>query len=794
MSHDSRAKSHSPTPSPSSVDRTRQLDLSFSAKPAIPAAAPVIQRHDPYIFAGSSGDHFSSPPSTMNQFATRSAPLEDSKEVVASEPFHYATTPRLYDHRLYSSVLVDQILHSSVTHSQSFTVHKESRKDIIAAGARALSKSNMELMASPSNPLLEIDSTKPARPVPAHSNSGSSEPNSILHTSACTLTPRWAAASRTPQRGSSLKRGDITRQDRAEMTGVISPCFPQNKNVDSISIEFLAVQARLSAIQKRLMHTLVPEAETINDTGGQSVTNKASEIVPETESRSLGSVTRHSARIVWASASISDNVESYESLTSSQERKFAPTVSSRPLNNLPFSDQHSPKKIGTRSNCQKASPTLPLPPGLDLTPFSDTQSPIKNTSQIALSSHLSADLSLPYEFNETDVDSNSESAVVDTTDFDEVTNIKSTVTHDHAVSKHHEEAINRQNLSFPQAAQPSEASIQSEENSHEIEASQASKTARGSYRTQNQLQVDSDPEDLPNSFMYIDLVRSTDVVAGFENDSREELLPLAPHSNVEIIVSALPHSIIENVSSVQKPPLQFTGDGFARAVSPTNRADYKKCTELPGSSLFCNVSIVPDAVEIQTDKRMVFRELLETPTFIDDDFSSILSRIESSDGSQNLDGLLMLSMYLEEHRSTISWDALVGLCAEIMSFIPQVHHFPIPASDDETLLWDVACDCVDQMCSHSSAILERARDLNAVPRLLQLLMHDDAALRSSACRTLRVLTSSSDLQKLVLVNHEATGAVLIKQLAGFDDDLQGMKLLAALKAGFEDCMRLWGSL
>ena len=52
-------------------------------------------------------------------------------------------------------------------------------------------------------------------------------------------------------------------------------------------------------------------------------------------------------------------------------------------------------------------------------------------------------------------------------------------------------------------------------------------------------------------------------------------------------------------------------------------------------------------------------------------------------------------------------------------------------------------------------------------------MYEDAALRTSACRALHVLTASSDALKLVLVNHKATHAVLLQRLVSFDDTLQG---------------------
>ena len=71
-------------------------------------------------------------------------------------------------------------------------------------------------------------------------------------------------------------------------------------------------------------------------------------------------------------------------------------------------------------------------------------------------------------------------------------------------------------------------------------------------------------------------------------------------------------------------------------------------------------------------------------------------------------------------------------------------------------------------------------------------MYDDAALRTSACHALHVLTASSDALKLVLVNHEATHAVLLQRLVTFDDTLQGIPS-PQLSRAFCDSSDCWCS-
>ena len=102
---------------------------------------------------------------------------------------------------------------------------------------------------------------------------------------------------------------------------------------------------------------------------------------------------------------------------------------------------------------------------------------------------------------------------------------------------------------------------------------------------------------------------------------------------------------------------------------------------------------------------------------------SIVEFIESPHASDNLDGLMNLSIFLEENRDSLHWDGLVLLCTELTRFLPHVRDPAVESPDDETLLvWDATCDCIDQMCSQSAFILERVQRLDAVPRILSLLM------------------------------------------------------------------------
>ena len=102
---------------------------------------------------------------------------------------------------------------------------------------------------------------------------------------------------------------------------------------------------------------------------------------------------------------------------------------------------------------------------------------------------------------------------------------------------------------------------------------------------------------------------------------------------------------------------------------------------------------------------------------------SIVELIESPVSSCNLDGLLSLSIFLEDSSDNIHWDGLVLLCADLMRFLPTASGTVAELPDDDTvLIWDATCYCMYQMCQQSQLILERAQRLDAVPRILPLLM------------------------------------------------------------------------
>jgi hypothetical protein len=163
------------------------------------------------------------------------------------------------------------------------------------------------------------------------------------------------------------------------------------------------------------------------------------------------------------------------------------------------------------------------------------------------------------------------------------------------------------------------------------------------------------------------------------------------------------------------------------------------------------------------------------------DLVTIADFVTSMHSSEQTDGLLMLSAFLEENKHVINWDGLVFLFLEVLSFIPDTHSMLAEnGSPDALLILDVACFCIGQMCSNSSVILDRARLLGAVPRIILLLNYEDAAVRNSACRALIVLTDSHAYSKFVLNTHDVTHKVLLQHIRSFDDDLKvvAMNLLA----------------
>jgi hypothetical protein len=177
-----------------------------------------------------------------------------------------------------------------------------------------------------------------------------------------------------------------------------------------------------------------------------------------------------------------------------------------------------------------------------------------------------------------------------------------------------------------------------------------------------------------------------------------------------------------------------------------------------------------------------------------EDLITIVDLVSSSQQSDQLDGMLLLGIFFEENKTAINWDGLHALFLEVLRFIPDNDDEPqIYVKSNETyLILDAACFCVSEMCGNSVSILEKARSLNIVPRVLQLLKyvklntylmkqcgndlhrHEDAALRNTACRALIVLTDSIEDLKHFLINHDVTRDVLLQQMSSFDDELKSI--------------------
>jgi len=118
------------------------------------------------------------------------------------------------------------------------------------------------------------------------------------------------------------------------------------------------------------------------------------------------------------------------------------------------------------------------------------------------------------------------------------------------------------------------------------------------------------------------------------------------------------------------------------------------------------------------------------------DLMAIVDSVTSEHPSEQLDGLLMLSVFLEENQHSLNWDGFLLLFLELLNFIPEQLEVengnPNGVSlraclirseaASDVLIYDVVCHCISQMCSNSDIILERATSLKIVPRIANLLM------------------------------------------------------------------------
>ena len=108
------------------------------------------------------------------------------------------------------------------------------------------------------------------------------------------------------------------------------------------------------------------------------------------------------------------------------------------------------------------------------------------------------------------------------------------------------------------------------------------------------------------------------------------------------------------------------------------------------------------------------------------DFMSIVDLIASQRSTEQVDGMLMLQDFLNEHESSLNWDGLTMLFLQVMRFIPTQKQLKEPPEFTLTikiLIWDAACICIWKMCTLSQSILEHARLLDAVPRILSLIKY-----------------------------------------------------------------------
>lgn len=106
-----------------------------------------------------------------------------------------------------------------------------------------------------------------------------------------------------------------------------------------------------------------------------------------------------------------------------------------------------------------------------------------------------------------------------------------------------------------------------------------------------------------------------------------------------------------------------------------------------------------------------------------EDLISIVDLLASNEPSDQLDGMLLLGIFFEENKAAINWDGLYALFLEVLRFIPDIDdELPICFKLHENfLILDAACFCICEMCGNSVSVLEKARSLGIVPRVLHLL-------------------------------------------------------------------------
>jgi hypothetical protein len=108
------------------------------------------------------------------------------------------------------------------------------------------------------------------------------------------------------------------------------------------------------------------------------------------------------------------------------------------------------------------------------------------------------------------------------------------------------------------------------------------------------------------------------------------------------------------------------------------------------------------------------------------DLMCISDLVTSKDSTDQVDGLLLLGVFLDENKELINCDGLMMLFMDVLRFIPSLDNFENQlnlSEKDFFLKIETACFCICHMCKSSQSILEHARLLDAVPRILSLIKY-----------------------------------------------------------------------